>query len=106
MVQGTLLLFLLNLEGEKDFFSIFPCFSMCSHSVLSKFLMGSQYVPQVHNAFLNMFTFVPYALANVVEDEGDFTVAEGHGHPLRSSGPSRTDDRARAGKNGRGADWL
>ncbi len=28
-------------------------------------------------------TFIPYALANVVEDEGDFTVAEGHGHPLR-----------------------
>ncbi len=27
-------------------------------------------------------TFIPYALANVVEDEGDFTVAEGHGHPL------------------------
>ncbi len=30
-------------------------------------------------------TFIPYALANVVEDEGDFTVAEGHGHPLRPS---------------------
>jgi hypothetical protein len=28
------------------------------------------------------FTFIPYALANVVEDEGDFTMAEGHGHPL------------------------
>jgi hypothetical protein len=27
-------------------------------------------------------TFIPYALANVVEDEGDFTVAKGHGHPL------------------------
>jgi hypothetical protein len=27
-------------------------------------------------------TFIPYALANVVEDEGDFTVAEGQGHPL------------------------
>jgi hypothetical protein len=27
-------------------------------------------------------TFIPYALPNVVEDEGDFTVAEGHGHPL------------------------
>jgi hypothetical protein len=27
-------------------------------------------------------TFIPYALANVVKDEGDFTVAEGHGHPL------------------------
>jgi hypothetical protein len=27
--------------------------------------------------------FIPYALANVVEDEGDFIVAEGHGHPLR-----------------------
>jgi hypothetical protein len=27
-------------------------------------------------------------------------------HAWRSSGPSRTDDRARPGKNGRGADWL
>jgi hypothetical protein len=27
-------------------------------------------------------TFIPYALANVVEDEGDFTVAEGHRYPL------------------------
>jgi hypothetical protein len=27
-------------------------------------------------------TFIPYALANVVEDEGDFTVAKGHRHPL------------------------
>ncbi len=27
-------------------------------------------------------TFIAYALANVVEDEGDFTVAEGHRHPL------------------------
>jgi hypothetical protein len=27
-------------------------------------------------------TFIPYALASVVEDEGDFTVAEGHEHPL------------------------
>jgi hypothetical protein len=50
-----LLLFLLSLGGGKDFFSIFPCFPMCFHDVLSKFLMGSQYVPQVHNAFLNMF---------------------------------------------------
>jgi hypothetical protein len=25
--------------------------------------------------------FIPYALPNVVEDEGDFTVAEGHRHP-------------------------
>ncbi len=38
-------------------------------------------------------TFIPYALANVVEDEGDFTVAKGHGHPLtwvryrRTTGP-------------------
>jgi hypothetical protein len=29
-------------------------------------------------------TFIPYALANVVEDEGDLTVAEGQGHPLVS----------------------
>jgi hypothetical protein len=27
-------------------------------------------------------TFIPYALTNVVEDEGDFIVAEGHEHPL------------------------
>jgi hypothetical protein len=27
-------------------------------------------------------TFIPYALANVVEDEGDFPVSEGHGYPL------------------------
>jgi len=27
--------------------------------------------------------FIPYALPNVVEDEGDFTVAEGHRHPQR-----------------------
>jgi len=53
--QGALLLFLLSLGGGKDFFSIFPYFPMCSHDVPSKFLMGSQYVPQVHNAFLNMF---------------------------------------------------
>jgi hypothetical protein len=53
--QGALLLFLLSLGGEKDFFSIFPCFPMCSHSVPSKFLMGSQCVPQVHSVFLNMF---------------------------------------------------
>jgi hypothetical protein len=25
---------------------------------------------------------MPYALTNVVEDEGDFIVSEGHGHPL------------------------
>jgi hypothetical protein len=50
-----LLLFLLSLGGVKDFFSIFPCFPMCSHGVPSKFLMSSQYVPQVHNVFLNMF---------------------------------------------------
>jgi hypothetical protein len=54
--QGALLLFLLSLGGGRDFFSIFPCFSMCSHTVPSKFLMGSQYVPQVHNVFLNMFS--------------------------------------------------
>jgi hypothetical protein len=53
--QDALLLFLLSLGGEKDFFSIFPCFPMCFHGVPSKFLMGSQYVPQIHNAFLNMF---------------------------------------------------
>jgi hypothetical protein len=53
--QGALLLFLLSLGGKKDFFSIFPCFPMCSHNVPSKFLMGSQCVPQVHNVFLNMF---------------------------------------------------
>jgi len=53
--QGALFLFLLSLGGEKDFFSIFPCFPMCSHVVPSKFLMGSQCVPQVHNVFLNMF---------------------------------------------------
>jgi hypothetical protein len=29
-------------------------------------------------------TFIPYALANVVEDEGDFIVVEGHEHPLIS----------------------
>jgi hypothetical protein len=29
---------------------------MCSHNVHSKFLMGSQYVLQVHNVFLNMFS--------------------------------------------------
>ncbi len=46
----------LKSDGQsKDFFFIFPCFPMCSHGVPSKFLMGSQYVPQVHNAFLNMF---------------------------------------------------
>jgi hypothetical protein len=50
-----LALFLLSLGGGKDFFSIFPCFPMCSHGVPSKFLMGSQCVPQVHNVFLNMF---------------------------------------------------
>jgi len=49
--------------------------------------MGSQYVPQVHNASSTCsaykhLTFIPYALANVVEDEGDFIVAEGCGHPL------------------------
>jgi hypothetical protein len=32
-------------------------------------------------------TFIPYALANVVEDEGDFTVAEGRGHPLVRGNP-------------------
>jgi hypothetical protein len=53
--QGALLLSFLSLGGGKDFFSIFPCFPMCSHGVPSKFLMGSQYVPQVHNVFLNMF---------------------------------------------------
>ncbi len=53
--QGALLLFLLSLGGGKDFFSIFPCFPMCSHGVPSKFLMGSQCVPQVHNVFINMF---------------------------------------------------
>jgi len=52
--QGALLLFLLSLGGGKDFFSIFPCFPMCSHGVPSKFLMVSHYVPQVHNVFLNM----------------------------------------------------
>ncbi len=35
--KQALLLFLLSLGGEKDFFSIFPCFPMCSHSVPSKF---------------------------------------------------------------------
>ncbi len=43
---------------------------MCSHYVLFKFSMGSQYVPQVPNVFSNMFsiapTFIGYALANVV----------------------------------------
>jgi hypothetical protein len=53
--QGALLLFLLSLGDEKDFISIFPYFPMCSHNVPSKFLMGSQCVPQVHNVFLNMF---------------------------------------------------
>jgi hypothetical protein len=53
--QGALLIFLLSLGGGKDFFSIFPCFPMCSHGVPSKFPMGSQYVPQVHNVLLNMF---------------------------------------------------
>ncbi len=43
--QGALLLFLLSLGDVKDFFSIFPCFPMCSHGVPSKFLMGSQCVP-------------------------------------------------------------
>jgi hypothetical protein len=39
-------------EGFFFHFSLFPnVLSRCS----SKFLMGSQYVPQVHNAFLNMF---------------------------------------------------
>ncbi len=42
--------------GLEEFFSIFPCFPMCSHDVPSKFLMGSQYVCQVHNVFLNMFS--------------------------------------------------
>ncbi len=42
--------------GQEGFFSIFPCFPMCSHNVHSKFLMGSQYVLQVHNVFLNMFS--------------------------------------------------
>jgi hypothetical protein len=43
-------------RGEgRFFFSSFPCFLMCSHGVPSKFLMGSQNVPQVHNVFLNMF---------------------------------------------------
>jgi len=53
--QGALLLVLLSLGGGKDFLSIFPYFPMCSHGVPSKFLMGSQCVPQVHNVFLNMF---------------------------------------------------
>jgi hypothetical protein len=38
--QGAFLLFLLSLGGGKGFFFfIFPCFSMCSHGVPSKFLM-------------------------------------------------------------------
>ncbi len=57
--QDALLLFLLSWGvggGQKDFFPIFPCFPMCSDGVSCKFLMGSQYVPQVHNVFLNMFS--------------------------------------------------
>jgi hypothetical protein len=54
--QGASLLFLLSLEGGKDFFFILPCFPMCPHGVPSTFLMGSPYVPQVHNVFPNMFS--------------------------------------------------
>ncbi len=43
------------LRGE-GFFSIFPCFPMCSQGVPFKFLLGSQYVPQGRNVFLNMFS--------------------------------------------------
>jgi len=69
--QSALLLFLLSLGGEKDFFSIFPYFPMCSHGVPSKFLM----VPNVFPKFTMCFstcsaykhlTFIPYALTNVV----------------------------------------
>ncbi len=45
--------------GEKDFFFIFPSFPMCSHYVPSRFLMGSQFVPQVPNVFPNMFFIAP-----------------------------------------------
>jgi hypothetical protein len=53
--QGALLL---SLEGGKGFFFFFilPRFPMCSHGVPSKFLMGFQNVPQVHNVFPNMFS--------------------------------------------------
>jgi len=55
--QGALLL---SLEGGKDFyfilFFILPCFPLRSHAVPSKFLLGSQYVLQVHNVFPNMFS--------------------------------------------------
>ncbi len=55
--QGALLLFLLGLEGAKDFFIlffIFPYLPRCLHGVPSKFLTCCQYVAQVHNVFPNM----------------------------------------------------
>ncbi len=50
--QGALLLFLLSLGCEKDFLNIFLCFPMCSHSVPSKFLMGSRYVLHISISLL------------------------------------------------------
>ncbi len=55
--QGALFLFLLSLEGGKDFFFFILLYLlMCSHGVPSKVLMCCQYVPQVHNVFPNMFS--------------------------------------------------
>jgi hypothetical protein len=54
---------------------MFPKFTMCSSTC---------------SAYKHL-TFIPYAFANVVEDEGDFTVAEGHGYPLVWLNHSRDD---------------
>jgi hypothetical protein len=60
--QGALIMFPFKFfwGGGKGFFFIFPWFPMCSHYVHFKFSMGSQYVPP------NSFTFILYALPNVV----------------------------------------
>jgi hypothetical protein len=39
---------------------IFTWFPMCSHYVLFKFPSGSQYLPQIPNVFLNMFSIASH----------------------------------------------
>ncbi len=51
--QGALFLFLGGWEGFFFHFSLFP---NVLHGVPNGFSMGSQYVPQVHNVFPNIFS--------------------------------------------------
>ncbi len=45
---------------DNRFFFILSWFSMCSHYVLFKFPMGSQYIAQVPIVFPNMFFIAPH----------------------------------------------